>query len=93
MSIFLVSALNSLGFGALLTAVMVVALDGWSSGNVVNMAFAPVLHLAASLVVGVAEGPCVGRCRGLLCNRLWLCGRLHVQAAEVISSIGLYQLC
>ena len=51
MSIFLVSALSALGFGAMLTATMVISLDGWATGNWVHIAMGPALHLATALSV------------------------------------------
>lgn len=51
MSIFLVSALQCVGFGAMLTAVMVVSLNGWHTANKAQAAFAPLVHVATALVV------------------------------------------
>jgi hypothetical protein len=52
MSLFLVTALNSLGTSATLVAAMVVALDGWRRRGAVWMAYAPAVHLASALLVG-----------------------------------------
>jgi anterior pharynx defective protein 1 len=51
MSVFLVGALQALGFGAMLAAAMVVALDGWRSANIVHAVGAPLVHLLTALVV------------------------------------------
>lgn len=52
LSIFLVGALNSLGMGATLVALSVVALDGWSRRSWVGISYAPLMHAGAALVVG-----------------------------------------
>lgn len=51
MSVFLTSALHSLGMGATLIALSVVALDAWSRGATWLKAFAPVMHSGAALLV------------------------------------------
>lgn len=56
MSIFLISALNSLGFGATLAALMVISMDGWLSRSPLLIAYAPVMHLLSGLVVSRAKG-------------------------------------
>jgi hypothetical protein len=56
MSVFLVSALNSLGMGATLVALSVVALDAWSRGGLLGKAYAPLVHAGAALVVRRGRG-------------------------------------
>lgn len=56
MSIFLVSALNSLGMGATLVALSVIALDAWSRGGVLSKAYAPAVHAGAALLVSLFPG-------------------------------------
>jgi hypothetical protein len=51
MSVFLAAALNSLGMGATLVALSVVALDGWSRGALWGKAYAPAVHAGAALLV------------------------------------------
>lgn len=51
MSVFLVAALNSLGMGATLIALSVIAIDGWSRGSWTNRAYAPLVHAGAALLV------------------------------------------
>jgi hypothetical protein len=51
MSVFLVAALNSLGMGATLTSLSVIALDGWARGALWGKAYAPVVHAGAALLV------------------------------------------
>jgi hypothetical protein len=51
MSVFLVAALNSIGMGATLIALSVVALDAWSRGGLVGKAYAPLVHAGAALLV------------------------------------------
>ena len=51
MNLFLVLALNSLGFGASLAALMVVALEGWAVREWQWVGYAPLMHLAMALVV------------------------------------------
>lgn len=51
MSVFLVAALNSLGMGATLIALSVIAIDGWSRGSWPNRAYAPLVHAGAALLV------------------------------------------
>lgn len=64
MSVFLVAALNSLGLGATLVALSVVALDAWSRGSsnsssrggggsmmLLAKAYAPLMHAGAALLV------------------------------------------
>lgn len=59
MSVFLVSALNSLGMGATLVALSVVALDAWSRGGLLGKAHAPLVHAGAALLVSEGGGACV----------------------------------
>eukprot|EP00878_Enallax_costatus_P028539 GHUV01030830.1.p1 GENE.GHUV01030830.1~~GHUV01030830.1.p1 ORF type:complete len:220 (+),score=62.05 GHUV01030830.1:896-1555(+) len=61
MSIFLVGALNSLGLGATLVALSVIALDGWSRGSLVGKSYAPVMHAGAALVTlgSFRRGGCI----------------------------------
>lgn len=59
MSVFLVAALNSLGMGATLVALSVVALDAWSRGGLLGKAYAPVVHAGAALLVsGLLQSAC-----------------------------------
>lgn len=51
MSIFLVAALNSLGVGATLVALSVIALEAWSRGSLLGKAYAPLVHAGAALLV------------------------------------------
>jgi hypothetical protein len=55
MSVFLVAALNSLGMGATLVALSVVALDAWSRGGLLRKAYAPLVHAGAALLVSQLE--------------------------------------
>lgn len=56
MSIFLVGALNSLGMGATLVSLSVIALDAWSRGSWVGVSYAPLMHAGAALVVSLGLG-------------------------------------
>jgi hypothetical protein len=51
MSVFTLSALNTLGASAALVAAMVVALEGWRRRRADEAAFAPAVHAAAGLLV------------------------------------------
>lgn len=55
MSIFLVGALNSLGMGATLVSLSVIALSAWSKGSWLGVSYAPLMHAAAALVVSQGE--------------------------------------
>ncbi len=51
MSIFLAGALYALAFGMLLPSLMVLAFDGYKERQWLHVAYAPLMHLAASLIV------------------------------------------
>ncbi|MEW5313669.1 MAG: hypothetical protein WDW38_005216 [Sanguina aurantia] len=50
MSFFLAGALSALAFGMILPSVMLVSLDGYSSGNRLHVAFAPAMHVTAAVL-------------------------------------------
>lgn len=54
MSFFLAGALSALAFGMILPSVMLVSLDGYSSGNRLHVAFAPAMHVTAAVLVSAA---------------------------------------
>lgn len=51
MSLFLTGALLSLAFGMVLTCAMVVAVEGYHTGNIGYVAMAPAMHVTAALMV------------------------------------------
>jgi anterior pharynx defective protein 1 len=51
MSIFTVAALNSLGLGASLVALSVVAMEAWGRRSLLGAAYAPLVHAGAALLV------------------------------------------
>jgi hypothetical protein len=65
MSVFLVAALNSLGMGATLIALSVVALDAWGRGGLMGKAYAPVIHAGAALLVSQGSSLLVDAPRGV----------------------------
>lgn len=60
MSMFLVGALYSNGMGMVLTAIMVVALEGYHERSYFHIAYAPIMHLGASLLtlLNLRQGGC-----------------------------------
>lgn len=55
MSFFLVGAISALAFSMILPSIMVVSLDGYSTGNWMHICYAPVMHLTAAAVVSAAR--------------------------------------
>jgi anterior pharynx defective protein 1 len=58
MSLFLMGALYSLAFGMILSSIMVVAIEGYHTRNWLHIAYAPIVHFAAALVVRAAGTRC-----------------------------------
>lgn len=61
MSFFLVGALYSIAFGMLLSSIMVIFFDGLHTHNWFHVAYAPAMHITASLMtlVNLTQGGCV----------------------------------
>jgi hypothetical protein len=76
MSVFLVAALNSLGMGATLIALSVVALDAWGRGGLMGKAYAPVIHAGAALLVSQGSSLLVDAPHGVHIARRLNLGRL-----------------
>lgn len=50
MSLFLVGALFSIAYGLILTSITVISIQGFHTGNWIHLAYAPLVHFAASLI-------------------------------------------
>jgi hypothetical protein len=50
MSLFLVGSLYSISFGLILTSIAVISIQGFHTGNWLHVAYAPLAHMAASLI-------------------------------------------
>jgi hypothetical protein len=86
MSVFTLSAINTLGSSATLAAAMVVALEGWRRRRADEIVFAPAVHAAAGLLVGGGRRTCMGvwgsgsSRRGELANGNGIASPAHMHA-------------